>query len=81
MKALFVIVAMLICAGVQAHPGAVNQSGCHDSKKIGFHCHPERFAGAHPGGSIESPGARDKRLRRECKGRPDAGACLGYGRK
>ena len=24
--------------------------------------------------------ARDKRLRRECKGRPNAGACLGYTR-
>lgn len=30
--------------------------------------------------SAESPVARDKRLRRECKGRPNAGACLGYTR-
>lgn len=30
--------------------------------------------------SAESPAARDKRLRRECKGRPNAGACLGYTR-
>lgn len=30
--------------------------------------------------SAESPAAREKRLRRECKGRPNAGACLGYTR-
>ncbi|OYD52178.1 hypothetical protein CBY09_01430 [Acidovorax kalamii] len=28
--------------------------------------------------SEESPAARDRRLHRECKGRPNAGACLGY---
>jgi hypothetical protein len=27
--------------------------------------------------SDESPAARDKRLKRECKGRPNAGVCLG----
>lgn len=30
--------------------------------------------------SSESPAAREKRLRRECRGRPNAGACLGYTR-
>lgn len=30
--------------------------------------------------SSESPAAREKRLRRECKGRPNAGMCLGYTR-
>ncbi|MGI9215668.1 MAG: hypothetical protein ACR2JA_01495 [Hydrogenophaga sp.] len=28
--------------------------------------------------SAESPAARQKRLKRECKGRPNAGACLGH---
>ncbi|MGS5089944.1 hypothetical protein ACVC7V_25970 [Hydrogenophaga sp. A37] len=28
--------------------------------------------------SSESPEARSKRLKRECKGRPNAGACLGH---
>lgn len=28
--------------------------------------------------SEESPKEREQRLRRECRGRPDAGACLGY---
>ena len=27
--------------------------------------------------SAESPAARQKRLKKECKGRPNAGACLG----
>lgn len=31
-----------------------------------------------PGGSGESPAERSVRLRRECKGRPNAGACSGY---
>lgn len=31
-----------------------------------------------PGGSGETPTQRSARLKRECKGRPDAGACSGY---
>ena len=30
--------------------------------------------------SSESPVAREKRLKRECRGRPNAGMCLGYTR-
>lgn len=29
-------------------------------------------------GSAETTAERDRRLTRECKGRPNAGACLGY---
>ena len=29
-------------------------------------------------GSAETTAERDRRLKRECKGRPNAGACLGY---
>ncbi|MBX3609014.1 MAG: hypothetical protein KF871_03890 [Hydrogenophaga sp.] len=32
----------------------------------------------HKAPSEESPAAREKRLKRECKGRPNAGACLGF---
>ena len=31
-----------------------------------------------PSGSEENTAARDKRLKRECRGRPNAGACLGH---
>lgn len=31
-------------------------------------------------GSGETRAAREKRLRRECRGRPNAGACLGFTR-
>lgn len=67
-----------------ATSGAVDESGCHDSAKKGFHCHPERAkntgGGSWAGTSStdRSQAARDKRLKRECKGRPNAGACLGY---
>jgi len=30
--------------------------------------------------SSEKPAAREKRLKRECKGRPNAGMCLGFTR-
>lgn len=33
-----------------------------------------------PSPSHETPAARAKRLKRECKGRPNAGACLGHAR-
>lgn len=32
----------------------------------------------HKAPSEESPAAREKRLKRECKGRANAGMCLGY---
>jgi hypothetical protein len=35
-------------------------------------------AAAQQGASGESTSQRDARLKRECKGRPNAGACLGY---
>lgn len=31
-----------------------------------------------PGSSQETPRDRERRLLRECKGRPNAGACLGF---
>jgi hypothetical protein len=34
----------------------------------------------HKAPSEESPAAREKRLQRECKGRANAGMCLGYTR-
>lgn len=70
--------AAAACAAALATPGAVDANGCHTSKKIGFHCHPERATGGGLPG-VETAHQRDKRLRRECKGMPNAGACLGYG--
>jgi hypothetical protein len=32
----------------------------------------------HKAPSEESPAAREKRLKRECKGRPNAGMCAGF---
>ncbi len=32
----------------------------------------------HKAPSEESPAARERRLKRECQGRPNAGACLGF---
>ena len=34
----------------------------------------------HKSTSEEAPAAREKRLKRECQGRPNAGMCMGYTR-
>jgi hypothetical protein len=50
-------------AALAAEPPARKPAG-----KVTFHKAP----------SEESAAARERRLKRECKGRPDAGACLGH---
>lgn len=74
----FIVAALTFAAAqVQATPGRVDANGCHASKTIGFHCHPERASGSAVGS--ETTRERERRLKRECKGRPNAGACLGFG--
>lgn len=71
------ISAVLLSAGhAYATPGKVNEAGCHNNKKIGYHCHAERLPKT---SSSESVRDRDHRLKRECRGRTNAGLCLGYG--
>lgn len=76
-----VFAALVACAlqtQVTATPGGVDAQGCHGSSKVGKHCHPERAkSDTLPGG--ETRVQRERRLKRECKGRPNAGACLGFG--
>lgn len=72
------IFVMVLGVQAQATPGGVDARGCHESKKIGFHCHPSRAGNA--GASGESVKERDRRLKRECKGAVNAGACQGYTR-
>ena len=75
MKILCALVLLLAAGVVGATSGGVDAKGCHDSKKMGVHCHPLT---AKSGGS-ESASERDKRMRRECRNLPNAGMCLGYG--
>lgn len=70
------ILIVFLCWGagaVLATPGRVDALGCHNSKKIGLHCHRER---AQVDG--ETIAAREKRLLRQCKNKPSAGVCTGY---
>ena len=63
----------------RATPGGVNADGCHDSKKIGYHCHANRAkSGGLPGG--ETNKERNQRLKNECRGGVNAGACAGLTR-
>lgn len=50
-------------------------AGCWWGPRGGLHC-PRYIRSS----SEESATQRDKRLKRECRGRPNAGACLGYAR-
>ncbi len=79
MKLLAACVACLLASVALATPGGVDSKGCHNSQKIGFHCHPQRAGGGGlPGG--ESKKERETRLKRECKGRVNAGVCEGFTR-
>lgn len=74
--------AILLAAPLagQATSGGVNGEGCHNSKTAGYHCHPERATvGSTAPASHETTKERNQRLKRECKGSRNAGACLGYG--
>ena len=76
MKIIILIVGALLAWPALATPGGVDARGCHESTKIGLHCHPGR---ASPGASSESKTERERRLRRECKGQRNGGMCSGYG--
>lgn len=75
--ARFVAGALIVCGGLaqfaHATSGPVNGAGCHGSGAV-KHCHPERVKTVSGG---ETVAQRDRRLFRECKGRSNAGACLG----
>ena len=82
MRACVLVLLCTFASLAQATPGGVNASGCHHSQKKDFHCHaPSEKGKAKTQGSAETPAQRDKRLLRECRGRPNAGACLGYAKQ
>lgn len=67
-RALMALCAVLALCAHAAEPGKADAPRKPTSVK--FHKAP----------SEESPAAREKRLQRECKGRANAGMCLGYTR-
>ena len=76
----FILAAAVAFSGsAWAKPGAVDSSGCNQSAKLGYHCHPEKAGSAQEARSkVQAVKEEDRRLKRECKGRPNAGACAGY---
>lgn len=69
----------LLASLAQATPGGLDASGCHHPRNKQFHCHvPRAKAQGKTQGRGETPAQREKRLLRECRGLPNAGACLGY---
>jgi hypothetical protein len=78
-KLLVACVACLLASVALGTPGGVDSKGCHNSQKIGYHCHPQS-AGARGLHGGESQAQRDKRLKKECKGRSNSGLCEGFAR-
>ncbi len=84
MAVLAALSLAMVTGLAHATSGGVDKNGCHNSAKAGLHCHPERAKHSGDGAWAGVPSGdrnqteRDKRLKRECKGRPNAGACLGY---
>lgn len=69
----------LLASLAQATPGGLDASGCHHPRNKEFHCHvPRAKAQGKTQGRGETTAQREKRLLRECRGLPNAGACLGY---
>lgn len=71
--------AVLAVAGIgpawAKKPAGPAPAGCYYGPRGGLHC--ARYVKSP---SEETAAQRERRLLRECKGRPNAGACLGYTR-
>ncbi len=66
-----VTLVLFASLGLGSLPGQAASDGQRKApSKVTFHKAP----------SEEAPAAREKRLKRECKGRPNAGMCMGYTR-
>lgn len=79
MRSCLVVLLFLTASLAQATPGGLDANGCHNSKKKDFHCHvASDKAKAKTQAHGENRAQREQRLLRECQGRPNAGACLGY---
>lgn len=74
--------AALILGTLSAASAAAPAGQVAGSKEPTPSAHQSRAASARfvPAPSSESPAARERRLRRECRGRPNAGMCLGFTR-
>jgi hypothetical protein len=70
--ALCMLVLLALAPAAQASLGYANTPQAVAKKKRHSKPKIERSA------SDESAAERDRRLARECRGRPNAGACLGY---
>ena len=74
----FTIATLVLVSGAAgATPGATDANGCHQSAKMGYHCHAVK-PGAAARKAEKREAVEERKRRRECKGRPNAGACLGY---
>jgi hypothetical protein len=75
-RALPCLIAALILACAATAPQAANAKSSKAAQKDKSSGHSVKII-KNP--YQETPSERERRLKRECKGMPNAGACLGYG--
>lgn len=76
---LALVCALALCASTVPASAAVKPSAA-SAQRAGSGAKPPARVRFIDAPSSEKPAARAKRLKRECKGRPDAGMCRGYTR-
>lgn len=76
------LLATALALGLLSHPGTAQakRSKGHTSAAQAPHKKGVRKVTYQRSTSEETPAQRDSRLRRECKGMHNAGACMGYTR-
>ena len=77
MKKLVLVVALAVVANMAwATPGGVDSKGCHNSDKIGYHCHPTRVRDVRlPNERLSPKKEAAISLREQCKRSPDDSVC------
>jgi len=68
-----------LALGLCAPPALASRAAGADSTPASPHKRRVRVRPVPQHDNGESPADRDRRLRRECRGLPNAGACSGYG--
>ena len=83
MKKLALCVMVLVAAGAAwATPGGVDEKGCHNSDKIGYHCHAKKVRDVRLPNEWPSPKKEAaQRLRDQCKRSPDDLLCKDRAKK
>lgn len=73
---------VLVAGAARATPGGVDEKGCHNSDKIGYHCHAKKVRDVRLPNERPSPKKEAaQRLRDQCKRSMDDSPCKDRAKK